>query len=133
MTLRSCAKFILCAALVVAPLLPFVTQAAIVPPCASTAPNCTLNDLVQLANNIMTFLIRLTVAIFVVGIAIVGFKFITANGNPGEISKAKGMLWPMLWGFLLILCAFLLVKLLLSVLAKPEFSRYVSMIYSHYL
>ncbi|MEK7227924.1 MAG: hypothetical protein AAB681_01045, partial [Patescibacteria group bacterium] len=49
-----------------------------------------------------------------------GFKYITAQGDPKKIVNLKKMIFNILIGMLLVLCSWLIVKVILTVLVKDE-------------
>lgn len=87
-------------------------------PCTN---KCDLGSLMQLINNLITFLIKvilfpITVLMFVYA----GYQYITAQGNPSKKANVKKMLWHLVGGIVLILCAWLIVKTLLVVLGYTD-------------
>lgn len=87
-------------------------------PCENT---CDFNDILQLINNLITFLITtLFIPIIILLFMYAGFKYITAEGNPSKIANLKKMVWHIIVGMLLVLCSWLIVKTILSILSSNE-------------
>lgn len=87
--------------------LPVEASAQLVPACEGTT--CSACHLVDLANNLVTWLIGVITVLFAVLMAVAGFKLVTAGGNPSALQSAKGMFVNGLIGFLIVLSAWLLV------------------------
>ncbi|PIR83332.1 hypothetical protein COU19_01205 [Candidatus Kaiserbacteria bacterium CG10_big_fil_rev_8_21_14_0_10_56_12] len=62
-------------------------------------------DLESFLNSILDFVIRIGTIVVVIMMVYVGFKFVTAQGDPGEISKAREMLLWTVVGALILLGA----------------------------
>lgn len=87
-------------------------------PCDDT---CNFNDIMQLINNLITFLITtLFIPIIIILFMYSGFKYITAQGNPAKIGNIKKTVIHIVVGMLLVLCSWLIVKTVLSVLVKDK-------------
>lgn len=76
-------------------------------PC--NGPDCGTCQLVQLGNNIITWLVSVMAVVCAIVIVFAGFKMVTSSGNSGEISKAKEMISNTLIGFVILLAAWLIV------------------------
>ncbi|HTH93138.1 MAG TPA: hypothetical protein VL576_01500 [Candidatus Paceibacterota bacterium] len=84
-------------------------------------PDCDVNSVMQLINNLINFFFRtLLVPIFVIMIMYLGFGYITAGGKPGQHAKLASMAKHMVLGLVLILCAFFIVKVILSILGYHD-------------
>ncbi|OHA16523.1 MAG: hypothetical protein A3G52_00260 [Candidatus Taylorbacteria bacterium RIFCSPLOWO2_12_FULL_43_20] len=80
---------------------------------------CDFEQAVILIQNIITFLIKISIAISALVFAASGYMMLTAGGNEGQIKKAKEMLGKVLIGFLFILSAWLIVYTITNALLKP--------------
>lgn len=89
--------------------------AGIVPDCGPNG-ECTFEHLVELANNLIQFMFKFGAIIAGLLIAYAGWLYLTSGGNPGNVSKAKGIFWKVLVGFVIMLGAYLVVTLILRVL-----------------
>lgn len=78
-------------------------------------------NLVNTANNLIVFLFRIAIALASVSFAYAGFLYVTAAGDEGKIKQAHGIFGKVLTGFVVMLVAWLLVKLILR-LAGGEYS-----------
>lgn len=81
---------------------------------------CNLAALVSMVNFLIRWLFALTIPIFTIMLAISGYWFMTPN--PSNRSKAKGMLKAAVTGFVIMLCAWLIVTTLLQFLVSEKFT-----------
>lgn len=90
-------------------------------------PDCTVDSVIQLINNIMNFFFHtLLVPIFVLALMYLGWGYLTAEGNPSQHAKLKTTMKHMFTGLLLMLCAWLIVKTLLVVLGYSDSFHFFS-------
>lgn len=110
--------------LLVVILSPLVSYAAPIVPCgiddavargldASYAAPCDFSHFIIGINNIINFLIMIGGSIAAIVFAIAGFMILTAGANESQVTKAKGMFMQVVWGFVWMLAAWLLVKMVL--------------------
>lgn len=97
---------------------PVVTFAAGLVPC--TGPTCNACDLVTLGQNILGFLIAISVFIIAIIIAVAGLKMVMAAGNVGAITAAKESITHAIIGFIIILAAWLIVDTVIKTLVNPS-------------
>ena len=108
-------------------LIPFATFAAwapgqpIVPACETTsngagAPYCQLHDLLNLANNIITFAVYLAVLIATIMFVYAGVLYVTAAAQEANLDKAKKIFWTVFLGLVIVLAAWLIINVILSTL-----------------
>lgn len=67
--------------------------------------NCTPNGdcLMNFLGGILDFVIRIGTVVVILMMVFVGFKFVTAKGEPGEITKARDMLlWTVIGALILL-------------------------------
>jgi hypothetical protein len=83
-------------------------------------PDCTFCDLVTLINTLIRFFIYISVPLAVISFIYAGFLYMTAQGNPGQITKAHGFFTKTLWGFVIILSAWLIVYTITNALLDPS-------------
>src|SRR3989344_269729 len=88
-------------------------------PCGVTRP-CQACDLVKLAQNIINFLITLSVFIAVGLFIYAGILYVSSGPNPSNIEKAHKIFWNVLVGFIIALAAFLIVETIMQALFKQE-------------
>ncbi|MBL7045212.1 MAG: hypothetical protein ISR98_01290 [Parcubacteria group bacterium] len=91
-----------------------VTQAQIFDTIVPCTDSCGWNDIVQLGDNILSFLIAFAVVIATIMFTYAGFLYLTAGGNPSRLSKAHSIFINVGIGFIFVLGAFLIVKLILD-------------------
>jgi len=83
--------------------------------------DCTFDSVLQLVNNLINFFFTtLLLPLIVLLIMYLGYGYLTANGNPAQHAKLKSMLKNIVLGLLLIVCAWLIVRTLLSVLGYTD-------------
>src|SRR3989344_5583140 len=99
--------------------LPFLVSAAGIVPC--DGPDCDFPKLILLGQNIINYLILLSIPLAAVAFAYCGFLFLTAAGNESQIKKAKGIGWHVLWGFLAVLSAWLIVYFITQALLSTDY------------
>ncbi len=82
---------------------------------------CTFTDILKTINNGITFLITtLFVPTLVIVFMTAGVKYILAQGESKKIVSLKNIIKNILIGALLILCSWLIVKVVLTVLVKDS-------------
>ncbi len=79
---------------------------------------CGWDDLVELAQVIIRFILGISIPIAAAMFAYAGFTYLTAAGDPGKIKKAHGIFQNVFWGFVLILSAWLIINLLTTFFLK---------------
>jgi hypothetical protein len=92
-------------------------------PCdGSDANPCTFTSLMELANNVILYLIYISIPLAAISFTYAGWLFITAGGNPRQISQAWSIFRKVAIGLIFILSAWLIVKTVTDALIYPEFS-----------
>lgn len=85
---------------------------------------CTFGDVFRLLNNIIKFFFKtLLIPIFIIILMYAGFKYITAEGNPSKIANLKKILGNIFLGIVLMLCAWLIVRTIMTTLLNEEFKQ----------
>lgn len=74
---------------------------------------CHFDDFIVGINNIINFLIVIGGSVAAIVFAIAGFMILTAGANESQVTKAKGMFMQVVWGFVWMLSAWLVVKMVL--------------------
>lgn len=85
----------------------------------STDP-CTFAHVIELVQNLITTMIILATFIATVAFAYAGFKLLTSGGNTSAKEDAKKMLTKVLWGYIWILAAWLIVYTIVNVLVDTD-------------
>lgn len=83
--------------------------------------DCNFGDLVRLGNNIMEFLLLVSIPIATIAFAWAGILMLTAKGSADQIERAKSIFGKVLWGFLFVLTAWLIVRMITTTLLKPSY------------
>lgn len=87
------------------------TRSADAPP----VKKCTFADYVTLGNNIINFLLFRFAAPFATLLFMwAGFLFMFKSSSAGEVTKAKGIFWNVVIGFVVALAAVLIIKVILA-------------------
>lgn len=82
---------------------------------------CTYNDLVTLVQDYISYLVyylATPIAVLLFGVA--GFKLITSGGNPAELTTAKTIFKNTLIGYVVMLSAYLIVKLIFQMVFPSD-------------
>ncbi len=83
-------------------------------PC--NGPDCTFNDVLKLADNIIKALFFAIMIISPLLIAHAGYLFIISGNKPAERERAKNRLLNLVIGLVIVACSYGVVKLVLSTL-----------------
>lgn len=86
-----------------------------------TGLDCNLCSFGQLIQNIINFLIGLSIPIAVIMFAWAGILYFTSSGDPARSGKAKKIFGKVFLGFVIALTGWLVVQTVLSVLVKQSF------------
>lgn len=102
------------------PLLAFVlpgvfASAATIVPCTG-GDACKACHLIELANNIINFLIVISVLIASILFAWAGFIMVTSAGNMSKVKKAKDIFVDVLIGIIIVLSGWIIVNTVMSIL-----------------
>ncbi len=92
-------------------------QGPFVPNCS---PNCGYQDLLQMVNDIIKWIIIISVPVAAGVFAWAGILYMT-TGIADKKSDAKVMLWKVFWGFVFILSAWIIVNTITNTLLKRDF------------
>lgn len=80
--------------------------------------DCTFNNLIDLVKAVINQLIIYSTLITTGVLAYAGFKLMTSGGNPKAKEDAKAMLTKVIWGYVWILIAWLVVYTITSTLLR---------------
>ncbi len=106
----------------VVPIISFAqTQGSSFVPCIN---NCGYQDLLKLVNNIINWIILISVPVAAGVFAWAGFKYMT-TGISDQKSEAKAMINKVFIGFVVILSAWIIVNTITNNLLRPEFKEAV--------
>ncbi len=100
--------------------LPMIAAAQGLVPCDGI--HCQACDLISLAQNVINFLLSLSIPLAIGLFAYAGVLYFTSATNPSNINKARGIFKNALIGMLIALGAYLIVNTILHAILKPEFS-----------
>ncbi len=95
----------------------------LVQPCDGVTVKCGFTAFIGLFNTVLQFLLLVSPFIAAVAFVIAGIIYVTAGGDEGRISTAHTIFTNTLWGFLILLSAWLVVKaILVGFGVKPQFN-----------
>ncbi len=98
-------------------IVPFVVSAQIVPQdCANNPADCDFQALLELAQNILKFIITTAIVVSAIMFAYAGWLFLSDAGNTTNIAAGKKIFSSVAVGLVIVLVAWLLVDTLLDVL-----------------
>ncbi|MBU4479966.1 hypothetical protein KKG48_00795 [Patescibacteria group bacterium] len=98
----------------------WVPGQSIVPCGTGTTGACNFDGFIRLINNLLDFFIWASAPIAMIVFAWIGWTFIVEGDKSGARSGANKRLVALLKGIFLILSAWLIVKLILSMLVRPD-------------
>jgi len=92
-------------------------------PCDGVNTVCDLCQLIKLGDNILNFLIAVSVILAVIGFAWAGFRMMTSAGNMGQVESAKAMFTNIIIGLIVLLAAWIIVDTLMKMLLNNELDK----------
>jgi len=82
---------------------------------------CTFNDFIATVNRIINWIISIAGVVFAISAIRGGFMYMTAGADEGNIKKAREILTNTIWGFIIILIAWVAVYTILKIFVRsPE-------------
>jgi len=101
---------------------------AFVQPCGGPEePECTISMFVQMIVNIITWLWSFVAVLALVFIIVGGFMYIFSAGNPELMARAKNILTWAILGFVISVCAVLIVNMVMKALGYQESWRIITL------
>lgn len=82
---------------------------------------CTFAHLLSLVQDILKYLLFISIPIAAIAFAVAGFRIMTAGDNAGARGEAKDMLFMVLKGFVIMLVAGIIVHTIAGSLLKSDF------------
>jgi len=79
-------------------------------PCGTGSTPCTLCDFIVGFSNLTKYLLGLAVTIALAGITFAGIMYVISSGDEGLITTSKNFLKASISGFVIVLCAWLIVN-----------------------
>jgi hypothetical protein len=107
---------ILTAVVIFVPLFAFAQSPSFVIPCDGVTVPCTFGKFMELIQNVLDFLILLSIPFATIAFAWAGWLMLTSGGSGGKIDHAKEIFWKVLWGFVFVLSAWLIVRFITNAL-----------------
>ncbi len=86
-------------------------------------PDCNLGSLATGVNNLLKFIINITVTGAALLFAWAGFQYMTAQGDEGKIKQAHSIFWKVFVGLIIVLAAWLVVSTILKVLTGEDLNQ----------
>lgn len=85
--------------------------------------DCDIDAFIKMINNIINWIIGISITIFAISLIWGGFLYMTSGENTGNKEKAKTIIWSTLKGFVIILVAWVIVYTILNTLVKDPGSN----------
>jgi len=102
------------------------TTTGILPPCVSSPTGCVFNDFLTLAQNIIDFVLKISVTVAVIMFTWAGILYLTASGDKGNIEKAHKIFTSVLIGFIIVISAWLIINTIANALLdKGNFKTFL--------
>ena len=83
---------------------------------------CTFTHFIQLAQNLINFIVYLAIPISAIVFAWAGWTILSAGDNAGQRQKAKDMFSKVVIGLFFILAAWLIIRTILAALVGDDYS-----------
>lgn len=108
--------------LVLLPTFALGVESANLVPCGTTnnTQPCGYNDFLNLIKRVFDYLVIFAVPLAAGVIAVGGAIMMTAGTNDSKRSQAKKIIWMAVWGLVIVLASYLIVKLVFTSLVKPN-------------
>ncbi|MDO8510438.1 MAG: hypothetical protein Q7S15_02330 [bacterium] len=85
--------------------------------------DCNFGHFILLIQNFITFLIfYISIPLASIAFAYAGFLYMTAGGKPGQIERAHGIFWKVMWGFIWVMAGWLVVYTITNTLLDSGYS-----------
>jgi hypothetical protein len=84
---------------------------------------CGYYDLIRQVNKIIYYLFLFSIPLTAISFSYAGYLMLTAAGNAGKVSQARSIFGKVLTGFIFMLVAWILVKLIADNLVKDGFVK----------
>jgi hypothetical protein len=82
---------------------------------------CGFKDVIAQIKKLINFAFLIALPIVIIALTYAGIKILLSLGNPSALTEAKRLLWQVIKGFLIILCAWLIVYVIVSNLLQESF------------
>ena len=90
-------------------------------PCGQRdGPDCNYQYFLQLIKNVFDYLVMFAIPLATATIVIGGVIMMMAGTNDSKRSQAKKIIWMAVWGLVIVLASWLIVKLVFDALVKTE-------------
>ncbi|MEX0930519.1 MAG: pilin [Candidatus Paceibacterota bacterium] len=86
---------------------------------------CGFDKLIQLIQNVITWIILFTIPVAAIMFSYAGFLMITAQGDEGKITQGKQIFWYVFVGFLFVLSSWLIVYTIATVLLDGQYIQFL--------
>lgn len=90
-------------------------------PCDGVDIPCDFNALLTLFNRVINFILYIAIPLAAISFSYAGYLYLSAAGNTGKIEEAHGIFIKVLWGFVFVLSAWLIVYTINKALLSPGF------------
>lgn len=90
-------------------------------PCDGVLIPCDFNALMTLFNRFINFILYVSIPLAAISFSYAGYLYLSAAGNTGKIEEAHGIFIKVLWGFVFVLSAWLIVYTINKALLSSDF------------
>jgi len=99
-----------------------VLASPLVPSCGGgkDEPKCDFDQLIVLVENIINLAIKIAPMLAAVAFAVAGFYYVTAAGDTGKIKQAHDIAITTVWGLVITLVAWVLIKTIITALGADS-------------
>lgn len=87
-------------------------------PAGCSGPDCNFCHVIQLVNNIVTWLVTFLSVVAVIALVIAGARMVTSGGDVSTLQNAKSTFVNILIGFILVLASWLIVDTILKAITE---------------
>ncbi len=102
------------------PLFVLAEEGGFLVPCIGS--DCDFNAFIQLGQNILNFLVMISIPLSAIAFAWAGFLYLSSGGSPDKIKKAHDIFTKVAIGLILVLGAWLIVNLIMVALTGEGIS-----------
>ncbi|MBU6430806.1 MAG: hypothetical protein KGJ58_00780 [Patescibacteria group bacterium] len=92
-------------------------------PCDGVYVPCDFNALMELVNRIISFIFYLSIPLAAISFSYAGYLYVSAAGSEDKIKEAHKIFGKVMWGFILMSSAWLIVYSITSVLLGNDFKN----------
>ncbi len=89
-----------------------------------SGPDCNFCSFMAMVQNVINWLVGISVVIATIGLAIAGYKLVYSQGNASAVSYAKSLFFNIITGIILIMAAWFMIDTLLKLTTGDAFGMW---------